>query len=549
MSRPLKVALLQLRAFDLADHEAAWEELLRRIDEAAAAEPDLIVLPEASYAAYFLHSREAYDEAGVRPDAEVEAVLSERARLHGCFIAAGLVQRGEREDGRLEGEPLENVSLLLAPDGSRAGRYVKSFLWHFDRQWFAAGHEYPVFEVAGGVAGLLICADGRLPEIARSYAVAGAEMVINCTAWVAWGRDPAALTSPQAEYLMPARAIENGAWVLSAGKVGVEAGSIVYAGRSGVIDPAGRWVVQAPADQPGIVVCTLDLDEAGGPPVARRPELYAGAATPGERSRAAALAREPLIIEDAAAHVGAMALDLSPSAVDLMERARGAVRALARQQTALVVLPDLAGGDARAVTATESLPLFAELSAETEVLLAVQLAERDNGRTFKTVYLLDRGVEMTSHRQTHLAEAELAAGFSAGDEPPPVVETAAGHVGLLAGSEGLAPELARSLKLRGAELLAWCAGDLDAPVGVLARARALENRLYVIAAGTAAAESGAYVIDPAGGVLGETLAGEQMATAAHVNRAFARWNDMAPGTNAVTDRDARAFGALFRPPP
>ena len=557
MSRTLKVALLQLRAFDLADHEPAWEEMLRRIDQAAAAEPDLIVLPEASYPAYFLHSREAYDEAGVRPDAEVEAVLGQRARLHGCHIAAGLVQRpsGDAGDGgrlegeRLEGERLENVALLLAPDGSRAGRYVKSFLWHFDREWFAAGHEYPVFEMAGGRAGLTICADGRLPEIARSYAVAGAELLVNCTAWVAWGRDPAALTSPQVEYLMPARAIENGVWVVSADKVGVEAGSIVYAGRSGVIDPAGHWVVQAPADQPGIVTCTLDLDQAAGPPLQRRPELYAGAATPGERSQAAALAREPLITEDAAARVGAVALDLSPSAVDLMERARGTVRALARQRTALVVLPDLAGGDARAVTATEFLPLFAELSAEAGALLAVQLAERDDGRTFKTVYLLDRGAEIASHRQTHLAEAELAAGFAAGDEPPPVVETVVGHVGLLAGSEGLAPELARSLKLRGAELLAWCAGDGQAPLRVLARARALENRAYVVAAGTAAAESGAYVIDPAGGVLAETLAGEQMATAADVNRAFARWNDMAPGTNPVMDRDPWAFDALFRPLP
>ena len=32
MSRPLKVALLQLQAFDLAQHEAAWEEMLEMIE-------------------------------------------------------------------------------------------------------------------------------------------------------------------------------------------------------------------------------------------------------------------------------------------------------------------------------------------------------------------------------------------------------------------------------------------------------------------------------------------------------------------------------------
>ena len=53
MSRPLRVALLQLEAYDLAGHELAWAQLLERIDDAAADEPNLTVLPEASYPAYF----------------------------------------------------------------------------------------------------------------------------------------------------------------------------------------------------------------------------------------------------------------------------------------------------------------------------------------------------------------------------------------------------------------------------------------------------------------------------------------------------------------
>ena len=93
MTRPFTVALLQLRAFNLAQHREAWDDLLRHIDEAAALDPhpDLIVLPEASYPAYFLHSRAAYDAAGVLPDTEVVATLVERARRHGSAIAIGLV--------------------------------------------------------------------------------------------------------------------------------------------------------------------------------------------------------------------------------------------------------------------------------------------------------------------------------------------------------------------------------------------------------------------------------------------------------------------------
>ena len=140
MSRPLRVALLQLEAYDLAGHELAWAQLLERIDDAAADEPDLIVLPEASYPAYFLGSIEEYEAAGVRPDAEVLATLGERARRHGCHIAAGLVLR--REDGGLE-----NACVLFDPQGAVMGRYAKSFLWHFDRHWFSAGDSFPVFRI------------------------------------------------------------------------------------------------------------------------------------------------------------------------------------------------------------------------------------------------------------------------------------------------------------------------------------------------------------------------------------------------------------------
>jgi len=539
LSTTLKVALLQLRARDLEQHDLAFEEMLAAIDAAGAGEPDLIVLPEATYPAYFLRSREAYDAADVRPDADVEAALGERARRLGCSIVAGLVQR--HTDGRLV-----NASVHFGLDGNVRERYVKSFLWHFDSTWFTAGDRLPLSTIGDASAGMMICADGRLPEIARTYAVGGARLLIDPTAWVSTGRRREALGTIQVDSLLPARAIENGVWIVAADKVGVEAGTLVYAGRSGVVNPRGEWVVQAPSDQPGIVAYELELDEASGPPVERRPTLYAGASMPGAKSEAMRLAREPLTIEDAAARVGAVALDPAPSAVELMERCRAIVRSLAVQDCALIVLPDFAGSDTRAVTQQEFLPQFKSLSQETGTLLAVGLAERDNGSTYKTLYLLDHGTLLVTHRQTHLDAREREAGFSAGDEPPPVVETAVGYLGLLLGSEGLVPELPRSLKLRGTEFLLWSAGTVGAPLRVLARARAAENRYYAIVAGTADARGGGYVVDPNGTPLGETLEDEQMGISGDVNRALARWNDMAPHTNPVLNRPLDAFAPLFR---
>ena len=579
--RSLRVALLQLRAFELADHEAAWAELLRRIDEAAeplggAPAPQLIVAPEASYPAYYLHSRADYEATRVLPDARVEAMLAERARRHGVALAVGLVQRGPdealpNEDPR--SKDLRNVAVLFAPSGQVVARTAKRFLWHFDRVWFGAGQGSPVVEVGPARCGLFICADGRLPEIPRALAVAGAELLIDPTAWVSGGRDPAALSNPQVDYMLAARAIENGCWIVAADKVGSEAGTIVYAGRSGVVDPRGRWRAQAPSDEPGIVRYTIELDaapnELTAPPVARRPELYAGAAVAGAASRAATLAREPLPAEAAIVRVAAAALDASPSAVELMERVRALARSVATQDGQLLVLSDLAAADAHALSQRELLPLLEAVSAESGLMLAVTLAERapqaatseggagaptaqQTQASYKTLYLLDGGALLGAYRQTHLDAAERAAGYAPGGEPPPVIETRLGAIGLLAGRDALVPELARGLKLGGAELLAWCGSPLhgaaEDAARVIARTRAAEQRLYVVASAGADRAGGAFVVDPSGAVAAESLAGEVMAVAADAHRALARWHRVAPGTDPILAHRPEAFPELFDAP-
>ncbi len=550
--RTLRLALLQLPAFELADHEAAWQEVLRRIDEAAAGAPagppDLIVLPEASYPAYYLHSREAYEAANVYADDEVEEIIGEHAARHGCAIAVGLVQRGggDAADGGL----LRNVAVLFGRDGRVAARQPKRFLWHFDRHWFTPGEAGAPVALEGaptgtaeavGQAGLFICSDGRLPEITRELALGGAELLVDCTAWVSSGRDPAALSNPQVDYMLAARAIENGAWIAAADKVGVEADSIVYAGRSGVVDPRGRWRAQAPSDSPGIVHAVVDLDEASGPPVEPRLELYGGVALPGE-----SLADPHLPVDEEIVRVAAAAIEVTPSAVALMERLRALVGTLATQGAELVVLPDLARADAHALAEAELLPLLRTLSRDAGVMLAVGLAERAGGATYKRLSLLDGGEVIASCRQAHLDGAERAAGYSPGADPPPLVETRLGRIGLLLAGDGLAPEPARGLRLQGAELLVWCAQPLPglAPEALraLARTRAAENRVWLAASAGPEEAGGAYVVDPSGAVAAEALAGRPIAVAADVHRELARWTRVAPGTDPIAEH--RGAGSL-----
>ena len=131
ISGTARVALLQLPAFSIDEAEASLSHTLRRIDEAARERPDIIVLPEVTYPAYFIGTM-ARQIAGVLPPDEAMARFAAKAREHGVYIAAGMAL----DDGR---GGWANGAALFDRQGQLAGAYAKSFMWHFDGKWFSAG--------------------------------------------------------------------------------------------------------------------------------------------------------------------------------------------------------------------------------------------------------------------------------------------------------------------------------------------------------------------------------------------------------------------------
>ena len=91
-------------------------------------------------------------------------------------------------------------------------------------------------------------------------------------------------------------------------------------------------------------------------------------------------------------------------------------------------------------------------------------------------------------------------------------------------------------------------GASEDGVRVIARTRAAEQRVYVVAAAGADPAGGAYVVEPSGAVVAESLAGEAMAVAADANRALTRRHRMAPRTDPILAHRPEAFPELFGVP-
>ncbi|MCX7350794.1 MAG: carbon-nitrogen hydrolase family protein [Alphaproteobacteria bacterium] len=155
-----------------------------------------------------------------------------------------------------------NRCFMLSPSGAITARYDKIHLFDINLGAGGSYHESATIEAgkaavispcAEGLIGLSICYDIRFPHLYRAYAQEGAEMLAA----------PAAFTRVTGDahwhVLQRARAIENGAYVISPGQCGTLAGGAECYGHSLIVDPWGRVLADG-GTEPGIVTAEIDLN-------------------------------------------------------------------------------------------------------------------------------------------------------------------------------------------------------------------------------------------------------------------------------------------------
>ena len=250
MPRTLVVAAVQTAAHDRTDLHNAWARVEPALREAAARGAQLAVLPEGTLPAYVL-GYEPYDAGEIAQDLERCRALAAELRM---VIVLGVARR--------EGDRTFNSALVVDADGSIAGAADKHFLWHFDRQWFSPGERLEPVRTSIGTIGALVCADGRIPTIARALVDRGAELLVMPTAWVTSGRDPEHLENVQADLLARVRARENGVPFVAANKCGVELGCVAYCGKSQIVSADGTLAAIAPQHAGAVIAATIELPDA-----------------------------------------------------------------------------------------------------------------------------------------------------------------------------------------------------------------------------------------------------------------------------------------------
>jgi formamidase len=141
-----------------------------------------------------------------------------------------------------------NTALLFSPDGTLVATYRKLFPWKPFEVTDPGDRPPRVVDIPRvGRAGLMICYDGWFPEVPRSLAVQGAEVILH----------PTLTSTPDREeelVLARANAIANQCYVLN-----VNASLQVGGGRSIGVDPEGRVLFEG-GDGEELFSEVLDLD-------------------------------------------------------------------------------------------------------------------------------------------------------------------------------------------------------------------------------------------------------------------------------------------------
>jgi len=265
----MKVAVAQIEP-KLAEKERNLEACLAKLDAAAAEGAELLVLPECALPGYMFDSaEEALPFAEEIPGPSTETLERESRRL-GMHVVCGLLER--------DGDALRNSAVLVGPDGL-VGTYRKTHLPFLGVDRFVVpGDELNVYDTPLGRIGVEICYDLRFPEVTRTLALKGADIVAHPTNF------PMA-AKLQTELITVARAAENRIYLLTANRVGKERWG-EFCGWSQIVDPFGKRLAEAGETEEALLVADVELEKARDKDYVipgeyelylfghRRPELY-----------------------------------------------------------------------------------------------------------------------------------------------------------------------------------------------------------------------------------------------------------------------------------
>jgi N-carbamoylputrescine amidase len=268
MTAALRIAAVVMEA-PLGRTEDNFRRTAHFTREARDAGARLVCFPEMNLTGY--STRPAVREQALSPANPLIGRLADLAAETQTAILAGLAEADAR--GRIF------ASQLVAVPGRPVARYRKTHVAPPERDLFSAGADLPLFEIDGWRFGVALCYDAHFPELATRLALDGADVLFIPHA--------SPRGTPQGKFEswqrhLPARAFDNGLFVVACNQTGTNGAGLDFPGVAVVVGPSGQTLARDVSGKERFLV--VDLQRADLEAVRqhrmryflphRRPEIY-----------------------------------------------------------------------------------------------------------------------------------------------------------------------------------------------------------------------------------------------------------------------------------
>ena len=230
--------------------ETNLKKIISYIEKAAAKKAKLCAFPE--FMMFYTSSSQTSQQLAslAEPiDGDFVNTIAKAAKQNRIQIVGSFYEKSRKKDRVFD------TSFVIDSSGKVISTYRKIHLYdalgfkESDKMTPGSKITKPVNTTLGKV-GMMICYDLRFPEMSRSLAAAGSEILIAPSAWVKGNQKEEHWIT-----INKARAIENGCYVIAPDQVGN-----IYCGRSLVVDPYGKILLDMKKKQ-GIGYVDIDLNK------------------------------------------------------------------------------------------------------------------------------------------------------------------------------------------------------------------------------------------------------------------------------------------------
>ena len=275
----MKVAITQFKmSWNIDDNLAKAEQMVRKAAQKGA---QVILLPELFKTPYFCQT-ENYEYFDLAEELDSSTTISRFQKLAKELNVVLPLSFFEKA-----GNVHFNSLVMIDADGKNLGLYRKSHIptgeCYEEKFYFSPGDTgFQVFKTKYGRVGVGICWDQWFPEVARSLALMGAQLIVYPTAI---GTEPVLPKDSKDHWqnTMRGHAAANIVPVLASNRIGTESdkeSSMTFFGSSFIADEDGNTVIELSRNEEDVAVAEFDLAKIDKKRIAwgvfrdRRPDLY-----------------------------------------------------------------------------------------------------------------------------------------------------------------------------------------------------------------------------------------------------------------------------------